>query len=240
MGIEKIDILGVGVDNVLFEEALGTIESFVGDGRSHYVATVNPEFVVTAQKDAEFKKILNCASLVVCDGIGVLWASKVLGSPLKQKITGTDLTGALCDRASKKGYRVFLLGAEEGVADKTAEVLRTKFKGLKVLGSLSGSPRVEDDAKTVRQIKDLVGESRIDLLFVAYGHPKQEKWLARNLPRLNVGVGIGVGGAFDYISGRSKRAPRLIRSLGLEWLFRLVTQPSRWRRQLALGVDECE
>jgi len=105
---------------------------------------------------------LNCASLVVCDGIGVLWASKVLGSPLKQKITGTDLMGALCDRASKKGYRVFLLGAEEGVADKTAEVLRTKFKGLKVLGSLSGSPRVEDDAKTVRQIKDLVGESRID------------------------------------------------------------------------------
>ncbi|MCG2685937.1 WecB/TagA/CpsF family glycosyltransferase, partial [Candidatus Parcubacteria bacterium] len=122
----------------------------------------------------------------------------------------------------------------EGVADTAAEVLRTKFKGLEILGSLSGSPRVEDDAKTVTQISNLIGGRRIDVLFVAYGHPKQEKWLARNLPQLNVGVGIGVGGAFDYISGRSRRAPRLIRSLGLEWFFRLLTQPSRWRRQLAL------
>ncbi|MCG2686344.1 WecB/TagA/CpsF family glycosyltransferase, partial [Candidatus Parcubacteria bacterium] len=216
MEIEKVNILGVGVSSVTFAEAVEAIKGFVGDGQRHYVVTVNPEFVVTAQEDTEFKKILNHASLAVCDGIGVLWASKVLGSPLKQKITGTDLTGALCDAASKKDYKIFLLGAEEGVADTAAEVLRTKFKGLEILGSLSGSPRVEDDAKTVRQINNLIGGRRIDVLFVAYGHPKQEKWLARNLPQLNVGVGIGVGGAFDYISGRSRRAPRLIRSLGLE------------------------
>jgi len=231
---EKVDILGVKVDNVSFDEAVEDIDALVHDSRRHYVVTVNPEFIVAAQKDVEFKKLLNSADLAVCDGIGVLWAAKFLGSPLPQRVTGVDLMLALCGLAEAKNLTIFLLGARGDTAATAARVLRRRFGGLNILGSLSGSPQVKDDEAVVRQIKKEAGGRKIDFLFVAYGHSRQEKWIVRNLSKLEVGVAMGVGGAFDYISGEVRRAPPLMRHLGLEWLFRLLVQPSRWRRQLAL------
>lgn len=214
-----ISILGVRIDNVTMEEAISRVEEMIRDGKKHYVVTPNPEFLVDAQKDQEFKRILNEADLSLPDGIGLVFASSVLGLPLSGRLSGTDFMEKLCEEAAKRGWGVFLLGAGEGVADQAAQVLAEKYPRLKVLGSSAGNTR------------DILDEGRgVDLLFVAFGHKKQEKWIVRNLPHLNVAVAMGVGGAFDFISQKVRRAPRWIRRAGGEWFWRLLLEPWRARR----------
>jgi len=222
----------VAVDNVTQEEALSRIDSFIETGRPHQVVTVNPEFVVSAQRDDSFKAILNQASLALPDGVGLLWASRYLGTPLKERVTGVDTLQGMAARAAAKGYSLYLLGGEPGVAAEAAANLRVMFPGLRIAGTCTGSPREEDEEPIIEDIK----EARPDMLFVAFGAPNQEKWIARNLERLEVPVAMGVGGALDFISGRTKRAPLLFRRLGLEWLYRLYHQPWRWRRMLSLPL----
>jgi len=223
-------ILGVRVDAVTFDQALRRIEAFIADGRPHQLVTVNPEFVMTAQSDAEFRDIINRSALALPDGVGVWWASRRLGRPLPERIPGVDLVERLAALAAERGYRLYLLGAMPGVARRAAEVLRARYPGLVIAGTYAGSPRVEDEADIVARVR----AARPDVLLVAYGAPAQDRWIARNLDRLGVPVCIGVGGSFDYIAGVHPRAPRWLRQLGLEWLHRLVTQPWRWRRMLAL------
>jgi len=226
----SIHILGVRVDNVTYEEALQAFEEFIHEGSPHQVVTLNPELVVLSTRDSEFREIVNTASLVLPDGVGLLGASRMLGCPLKERVTGVDTFERFAELASRKGYRPFLLGAAPGVAEKVARTLSQRYPGFSVAGAYAGSPSpLEEDA-----IVEMVRNTRPDALFVAYGSPAQEKWIARNLERLGVPVAMGVGGAFDFIAGIVPRAPRFIRKAGLEWLFRLVIQPWRWRRQLAL------
>jgi N-acetylglucosaminyldiphosphoundecaprenol N-acetyl-beta-D-mannosaminyltransferase len=218
------------VDAVTFDEVLGRIETFIADGYPHQVVTVNPEFVMTAQSNADFQNIINTSALALPDGVGVSWASRRLGRPLPERIPGVDLVERLAALSADRGYRLYFLGAMPGVADKAIEMLRVRYPGMVVAGTHAGSPHPEDEADIVTRVR----AARPHVLFVAYGAPAQDRWITRNLDRLEVPVCIGVGGSFDYIAGVHPRAPRWLRRLGLEWLHRLITQPRRWRRMLAL------
>jgi N-acetylglucosaminyldiphosphoundecaprenol N-acetyl-beta-D-mannosaminyltransferase len=225
------DILGVPVDSVTYAETLGRIAGFVSSDRLHQICTVNPEFVMTAQRDPDFMAILNQADLCIPDGIGLLWAARRMGEPLKERVAGSDLIWLLAERAAREGWRLFLLGGWGDVSERCAAILTERYPALQVVGTYAGSPREDENAAIVER----VNASRADVLLVAYGAPAQDKWTARNRGALpTVRAAIGVGGSFDFVTGEAMRAPRWIQRLGLEWLHRLLREPWRWRRQLAL------
>ena len=211
----KVYLLGVKIENVTMNETLQKIEGFLMDGRQHYIVTPNPEFLVLAQKNEEFKKILNESDLAIADGIGIVWASRFLGEPLKERVSGVDLIQDL--RFKNKDLRAFLLGGRHGVAGKIASQWP----------AVVGFSEETDSVEVLARIR----ECQPDILLVALGAPKQEKWIAENLKKLpSVKVAIGVGGAFDMILGRIRRAPRLMQKIGLEWLWRLILEPKRLSR----------
>jgi N-acetylglucosaminyldiphosphoundecaprenol N-acetyl-beta-D-mannosaminyltransferase len=228
--IDSLFVLGVRVDAVTFDQVLGCIDAYVADGGPHQIVTVNPEFVMAAQSDAEFRHIINTSALALPDGVGVCWASRHLGRPFSERIPGVDLVERLAALSAEQGYGIYFLGAMPGVAQKAAEILVSRYPGLVVAGTYAGSPRMEDEESIIERLS----AARPHILLVAYGAPAQDHWIARNLGRLEVPVCIGVGGSFDYIAGVRPRAPHWLRRLGLEWLYRLITQPWRWRRMLAL------
>jgi len=223
-------ILGVPIHDVTIEETLALIDQFVHDGVPRQICTVNPEFIMQAQKDLEFQQILKQSALNLPDGIGVVWAAKRLGQPVRERVAGSDLVGELADRAQTTGWRIFLLGAAEGVAEQAAIKLRERYPQTHIVGAYAGSPRLEDEADIAARIRSSVA----NVLLVAYGAPQQDKWIARNLERTGVSVAMGIGGSLDFIVGTQKRAPQWMQRVGLEWLYRLVREPWRWRRQLAL------
>jgi N-acetylglucosaminyldiphosphoundecaprenol N-acetyl-beta-D-mannosaminyltransferase len=229
----SVDILGVRVDDVTYAEALAILGQAVQARVPHVVTTPNPEFVMLARRDAPFRAALNRAALNIPDGIGLVLAARLAGDRLRAHVQGTDLVLMLAAQSAGRGERWFLLGGEGDVAERTARILAQQFPGLQIAGTLAGSPFAEDDAAMRAAIR-LAGP--IDVLLVAYGAPKQELWLDRNLAHLGIPVGIGVGGVFNYLSGEVARAPGWVRRIHFEWLHRLITQPWRWRRQLALPV----
>lgn len=223
---EKKFILGVAFSNAPENLILEYIvKSVKNSSEKYYIVTPNPELLVIAHNNVRYKKILNSAKLALPDGIGVVLASKLLGKGIEGRITGVGLVNKLCKSVAEKPITVGFLGGKPGIADKTAECLTQNYPGLKVVFTQSGRP----DESTVKLI-----DKKIDILFVAFGSPKQEIWISENLNKLPVKVVIGVGGAFDFISGEVKRAPVWIRQIGLEWLFRLILQPWRIKRQLSL------
>lgn len=220
----KKDVLGVKIDDINIDSALEAVKGWLSEGGKHYIVTPNPEIVVMAQKDKELKNIINHADLAVPDGVGLkLTTDIVCHTP------GIDLMEALVKVAAEKGFTAGFLGGREEVAKKTAECLKKKYPKLKVVFAESGG-QVDEDGKSLKSLKSL----NCDILFVAFGPPKQEKWIAKNLAKLPVKVAMGVGGAFDIISGKVPRAPKWLRNLGFEWLFRLVVQPWRIKRQMVL------
>lgn len=230
MSDERVQILGIPIDNLTYEGMLARIADFITGERTYQICTVNPEFVMAAQQDEDFMMVLNQADLCLPDGIGILWAAQRQGKPLQERVAGVDSVVRIAERAAQMGWRLYMLGAAPGVARQAADILRTRYPGVCIAGTHSGSPAQEDEADIFAR----VDASGADVLFVAYGAPKQDKWIARNSMRLNVHVAMGVGGAFDFISGVARRAPRWIQFLGLEWLHRLIREPWRWRRQTAL------
>ena len=229
MPAKQARVLGVRVDCLDMSAALDRIEQFVEEGGHHQVATVNPEFVMSAQKDPEFSKVLELADLCLADGTGVVWAARRQGCELGGPVPGVDLIPPLAALCARRGFRLFLLGAAPGVAAELAARLRTEHAGLEVAAH-SGSPEHSSDEETLR----LIHEHRAQVLLVAFGAPKQDLWIARLGDRLGVSVAIGVGGAFDYLTGRVPRAPVWMRGAGLEWLHRLANQPWRIRRMVVL------
>lgn len=224
-------ILGVRVDCLDMSGAVHAIERMVEEGGPvGLVATVNPEFVMRARADREFGAVLDSAALCIADGIGVVWAMRRQGCPQSERVTGSDLVPRLAALCADRGWRLFLLGARPGVAEDAARRLTAEHPGLCIAGTHAGSPRAEDDAETLRRI----AAARPDVLLVAYGAPHQELWVARNRHRLRVPVAVGVGGTFDFLAGRVRRAPAWMRRSHLEWLWRLLLQPARARRMAVL------
>ena len=230
----SIDILGVPIDDVTYDEALALIERCIEAGAAggpHIITTPNPEFVMLARRTPSFRALLRRADLNVPDGVGLLLAARMRGDAFREHVRGTDLVHRLAALGAARGHRWFLLGAADGVAQRAADALRAQHPGLIIAGAAPGSPHPEDDAATQDTIR-VAGP--IDVILVAYGAPAQERWLDRSLGPLGIPVGIGVGGVFNFLSGDVPRAPYLMRRLELEWLHRLIVQPWRWRRQLDL------
>lgn len=225
--LEKKFLFGIGLTDEKEENILEyIIKSVKKSTEKYYIVTPNPEILVFAKKHKDFETVLNNAKIALIDGIGLVWAGKILGKGIKHRIVGTDFMEKLCRAVAKKPITVGFLGGGPKIAERTAECLQKKYPGLK---AAFADPEPDKLLKSLKEPKLL-----IDILFVAYGFPKQEKWMAENLDKIPVKVVMGVGGAFDYISGNVPRAPRLVRQLGFEWLYRLVKQPWRWKRQLAL------
>lgn len=228
--LAKKKILGIGVTNGKQENILQyIITSLEKKTDPYYIVTPNPEMVVRAARDKHFQSILNQARIALPDGVGLVMAAKILGDPIYERITGADFMELLCKEVAKKPITVGFLGGGRGVAEKTADCLSRKYPGLKI-------GFIGEEWEGLAKGKEQRGKGgKIDILFVAFGFPKQEEWMAAQRGKIPVSVMMGVGGAFDYISGEVARAPFLLRALGLEWLYRLIRQPWRWRRQLALS-----
>jgi len=235
--LTRIPVLWLGIDNVSFHEAAETVLGMCRSGRAAYVVTPNLDHFMRTRRDQVLRTVYEKADLSVADGVPVLWASRILGRPLKGRVNGTDLFEGLCAAAAREGLRVFLLGGAPGVAESAKEVLQKRYAGLSIVGASSpvidASGKGPDDELTIRQIRAV----QPHLLFTAFGCPKQELWMARNSKLLGPMVCIGVGGSFDLVAGYLRRAPRWMQRFGLEWLWRLVQEPHRlWKRYLVEDV----
>src|SRR5260370_11367417 len=225
-----IAILGVPFDNVTTAEAIELIEQMIASGRPHYLATANVDFLVQAQRDTELRRILCDAHLVLCDGTPLLWASHLLGNPLPERVAGADLVPLLIRVASERGYRVFFLGASPESASQAMANLRRQLPELIIAGHYSPpyKPLLEMDHA---EIKRRIQEASTDLLFVSFGCPKQEKWMAMHYRSLGVPVIVGVGATIDFLAGYVRRAPVWMQRSGTEWIFRLAQEPRRLFRR---------
>jgi N-acetylglucosaminyldiphosphoundecaprenol N-acetyl-beta-D-mannosaminyltransferase len=236
-------ILGVRADRIDMAGALAHIEALLAQhaergGPVHQIITVNPEFVWTARKDAAFRETINQAALVVADGMGIIWASRILKNPFPERVAGSDLLPLLAERCAERGHRLFLLGAAPGVAEEAAQALVRRFPTLQIAGTYAGSP----DPAEADEMLGLIRAAQPQVLAVAYGAPRQDVWIRQHAEALGaagVGVAVGVGGTFDFLSGRVRRAPLWVQRLNLEWGFRVVAQPRRiWRyhRHFSMGA----
>jgi N-acetylglucosaminyldiphosphoundecaprenol N-acetyl-beta-D-mannosaminyltransferase len=227
-------ILGVPFNNVTPSEAEKLVFGYINDENSKAVVyTPNPEMVMAAQKDAEFMKILNASTLTVPDGIGIVYGSKLTKNPIKQRVAGYDLVQGVFDLMKNTDKTVYFLGGAPGVTDAAKAEMEKKHKGLKVVGTENG---YFDDVREKDIIAD-INAKKPDLLLVGIGFPRQEKWIYNHINELkSVKAAIGVGGSFDVMSGNTKRAPMFFQKFGLEWFYRLITQPTRAGRMLQLPV----
>lgn len=225
---DRITLMGCHVDNLSMEETLGRIEQFIQSGRPHQHVVVNVDKLVKASRDPGLRQIINDCALINADGMPVVWASRLLGKPLKERVAGVDLFEALMRRAGEKGWRVFLLGAREEVVSKVAETYQRKYPRLQLAGYRNGYWKGEaEEAEVARQVRD----SRADLLFVAISSPKKEQFLGRYQAEMKIPFAMGVGGTFDVAIGRVKRAPVWMQKSGLEWFYRFLQEPRRMFRR---------
>lgn len=224
----RIDIMGVGFDSLTLNEAVDRAQELIAERRAAYVVTPNPEIVMTCWQNADAANAVQNADLVLPDGIGVVYGAKILGTPLKSKLPGIDFASALMERMAESHGSVFLLGAKPGVAKTAGENLEKKYPGLVVCGVHDGY--FQDDAPVIAEIN----AAQPDLLLVCLGAPKQELWMQRNAPVLHVGLMAGLGGSLDVFAGTVKRAPAVFQKLGLEWFYRLIREPWRFKRMMKL------
>lgn len=226
----RIRILGIPVDKVNMKTAIERVKHFLEADRLSTIYTPNSEMVMAALEDDELKEILERGDLVVPDGIGIVYASRIYGYPLPERVAGFDLMVEMLGLLDRKEKGVFLFGGKPGIAEKAAENISARFPGVKIKGCHNGYFKEED----LQGILERINSSKADVLFVALGSPKQEKWIYKNRDRLSVKIAMGVGGSFDVLAGEVKRAPSVFRKMGLEWFYRLITQPWRAKRMFAL------
>ena len=225
---ERVTLFGCNIDNVSMEETLALVEGFVRARRPHQHVVVNVDKLVKASRDEDLRRIINACDLVNVDGMPVVWASRLLGKPLKERVAGIDLFEALMGRAADKGWRVFLLGARPDVVREVAATYARRYPGLVLAGVRDGYWQGEDaEAGVVRQVRD----SRADLLFVAISSPRKEQFLGLYQAEMRIPFAMGVGGSFDVATGRVKRAPAWMQTAGLEWFFRFLQEPRRMFRR---------
>lgn len=226
----KVNVLGVHFDNLNPDEAVQRGIELMNEGGFHYVVTPNPEFVLAAEKDEEFRTILNHADLVIPDGIGVIFSAKLLGTPLKSRVPGIEFSAGMLAHMDKVGGRVFLLGAKPGVAELAGQRIKEQFPGLTICGTHDGY--FKEDEPVVQAIR----AAEPDLLFVCLGAPRQEKFMAKHGSELGAKLAMGLGGSLDVYAGVVERAPERWQKLNLEWAYRLVKEPRRIGRMSKLPL----
>lgn len=224
----RVKILGVGFDNITLPDAIQNAYEMIGTGKKYRIVTPNSEIVYMAKSDLKLIKILNDSDMVVPDGVGVVYASKILKKPLEQKVAGIELGEGLVSKMAANGGKLFLLGAKPGVAQIAADKLCEKYPGLQIAGVHDGYFK-EDGA-----VIDEINASGADVLFVCLGAPKQEFWMHKNQDAINTSLMLGLGGSLDVFAGVSQRAPDIWIKLGLEWFYRLCKEPQRIGRMMAL------
>jgi N-acetylglucosaminyldiphosphoundecaprenol N-acetyl-beta-D-mannosaminyltransferase len=232
MDPRRVNISGVPVDCIGWENALAHVDALIARGTPSAIFAVNPEKIVQCGRDPRLKRVLESASLLIPDGIGAVLAARLLHRARIARVPGCELMPALCAHAAARGRRVFLFGGAPGVADSAAAELVRRNPGLAVAGTQHGYVDAEGQAQLIARINAL----KPDMLFVALGSPRQEFWIAENLAKLDIKICQAVGGTFDVLAGRVKRAPRAFRAMQLEWLFRLLSQPRRALRQTSLPI----
>lgn len=226
----RASLLGAFIDSLTLEQCVEKISFFIDKSKQSYVITLNPEMLYRAQLDREMLGIINRADLVTADGVGIVWASRIAGQPVPERVTGIDLVMRLLDSAVVKGWRVFFLGSAPGVAESAAQKAVDLFPGLCVAGTYHGYFSEEDNNEVVSKIISVSPQ----LLLVAMGSPRQERWIFNNIGSFDGVVAIGVGGSLDVLSGNVRRVPESLRKLNLEWLGRLFQEPRRWKRMTVL------
>ena len=230
--ISRVDILGVGVSAINMEMALGTLEGWISRREPHYICVTPVHGVMESQRDEKLRHIQNAAGLVTPDGIPLVWFSRLKGFPHVAQVCGTDLMLAVCELSAKKGYRHYFYGGANGVAKILATRLKTRFQGLNVAGTYS-PPFRPLTSQEDRGVVERINAADPHIVWIGMGVPKQEHWMAEHVGQLNAPVLIGVGAAFDFLAGSRMRAPRWMQKSGLEWFFRLMSEPRRlWRRYL--------
>lgn len=226
--MEKEKYLGVNVCCLDMNEVIDEVDNIIKEKVPSFVVAINPEKLIKADKDPQLKELLNSASIQIPDGVGVILASKLKGGHIRSRVTGIDLMQAICQRAAEKNYRVFLLGAKPGVAEKAGNILMERYKGLNIIGVQDGY------FKEDREAIDVIKKASPDIVFVAMGSPKQEYWIKNNMKEIGASLYMGVGGSYDVICGNIQRAPEWMCKAGLEWLFRLIKEPWRYKRMIVL------
>ena len=226
----RIDVLGVGFDNVTMDEAVGRAMDFLAGESAHYVATPNPEIVEVCRENPAARAAVNGADLVLPDGIGVIKGAAMLGTPLRERTPGIEFAARLMDRMAEEGRSLFLLGAKPGVAEEAARRLTVQYPGLRIAGTHDGY--FQDDAPVIEAIR----RSGAEAVFVCLGAPKQELWMARNGAATGARLLCGLGGSLDIFAGNVERAPEFWREHGLEWLYRLCREPRRIGRMMKLPL----
>ncbi len=222
----RVNALGLGFDPVTFDEALDRVESLAAAREPALVVTANLNWAMLAARDPKLKSLTDKADLVVADGMPILWMSRFGKRHLPQRVAGADMVPALCKRAAKRGYRVFFLGADEGVGQRAADVLQARHPNLQIAGVEAPFLSKLSESEEADLI-DRIRESRADILFAAFGQPKGEVWLHENLQRLGPLVAMQIGASIDFVAGRARRAPSWTHNLGLEWLYRTWCEPGR-------------
>ncbi|MBC9825890.1 WecB/TagA/CpsF family glycosyltransferase [Carnobacterium inhibens] len=229
MNLDKVSVLGVSFDNKTKETFLKELIERIRHNKKTFVVTANPEIVMYAKKNADYMSLLNEADYIAADGIGIIKGAKILETPIVERVAGFDLLTNLLEKASQQGSRVYFLGAKEDVLQSAVQNVQKKYPSIQIVGSRNGYFDFSDSS-----IIEAVQATQPDMVFVALGFPKQEQWIHQYMTTASKGLLMGVGGSFDVLSGKSKRAPKLFIDLNIEWLYRLIKQPTRLKRMMVL------
>lgn len=229
MNLEKVDILGIPFVNTTKPQFVQQLDNHLSKQEKIFVVTANPEIVMKAKEEVQYKSVIDKATYITADGIGVVKAAQLLNKPIPERVTGYDTMVELLALAEKKRYSIYLLGGQQETLEKAIANIKTSHPQINIVGHHNGFFDWSSN-----KIQEEIASKKPDLIFVALGVPKQENWIAENLPHFEKGVFMGVGGSFDVIAGTVERAPEVWQKANLEWLYRLIKQPSRWKRMLAL------
>lgn len=226
----QLDVLGIKIDMVTMEQAEQKIWEYLNGDTLRMVFTPNSEMIMLTRQDDELKNVLNSGDLVIADGIGVVYASRILKKPLKERVAGFDVAQRLVAKLPEKGYTLYLLGGMPGVAEQAKENMEKEYPGIKIVGTHDGYFNEEQE----QQMIDEINVAKPDILFVCLGMSKQEKWIYRHREKLCAKVCMGIGGSLDVFAGKAQRAPEFFCKYGLEWFYRLMKEPWRYKRMMAL------
>ncbi|ENH98106.1 Teichoic acid biosynthesis protein [Gracilibacillus halophilus YIM-C55.5] len=231
--MKKVSLFNINFDNYDFNDLSKFIDNSISRGDNRFIVTCNVDHIIKLRKSKSFSEVYRAADVVVADGAPIVWSSKILGKPLKSKLSGSDILPILGSSFENKKYKIFLLGAKEGVAKKASENLKKTFPNINIVGYYSPPIGFEESSYENEKIKKMLKRAKPDILFVALGAPKQELWIYNNYQDYNIPISIGVGATLDFIAGNIKRAPVFMQKIGLEWFWRLLKEPKRmWKRYL--------